>query len=83
MINLEKALSIANDCVSIARSIDAKPIAVVVLDKHGNTVVSLKEDNARTRFLTDIERKRLFEAAKKSKWERLYHLVLQVCLVQS
>ena len=31
MINLEKALSIANDCVSIARSIDAKPIAVVVL----------------------------------------------------
>ena len=43
MINLEKALSIANDCISIARSIDAKPIAVVVLDKHGNTVVSLKK----------------------------------------
>ena len=46
MINLEKALSIANDCISIARSSNAKPIAVVVLDKHGNTVVSLKEDNA-------------------------------------
>ena len=46
MINLEKALSIANDCISIARSSNAKPIAVVVLDKHGNTVVSLKEDSA-------------------------------------
>ena len=46
MINLENALSIANECISIARSTNAKPIAVVVLDKHGNTVVSLKEDNA-------------------------------------
>ena len=46
MINLEKALSIANDCISIARASKAKPIAVVVLDKHGNTIVSLKEDNA-------------------------------------
>ena len=46
MIKLEKALSIANDCISIAREQNAKPIAVVVLDKHGNTVVSLKEDDA-------------------------------------
>ena len=45
-IKLEKALSIANDCISIAREQNAKPIAVVVLDKHGNTVVSLKEDDA-------------------------------------
>ena len=46
MIKLEKALSIANDCISIAREKKAKPIAVVVLDKHGNTLVSLKEDDA-------------------------------------
>ena len=46
MIKLEKALSVANDCISIARKQNAKPIAVVVLDKHGNTVVSLKEDDA-------------------------------------
>ena len=46
MIKLEKALSIANDCISIAREQNAKPIAVVVLDKHGNTIVSLKEDDA-------------------------------------
>ena len=46
MIKLEKALSIANDCISIAREKKAKPIAVVVLDKHGNTIVSLKEDDA-------------------------------------
>ncbi|MDC3174224.1 heme-binding protein [Candidatus Pelagibacter sp.] len=46
MIKLEKALSIANDCILIARENKAKPIAVVVLDKHGNTIVSLKEDDA-------------------------------------
>ena len=46
MIKLEKALSIANDCILIAREKKAKPIAVVVLDKHGNTIVSLKEDDA-------------------------------------
>ena len=46
MIKLEKALSIANDCISIAREKKTKPIAVVVLDKHGNTIVSLKEDDA-------------------------------------
>ena len=46
MIKLKKALAIANDCISIARSQNAKPIAVVVLNKHGNTVVSLKEDDA-------------------------------------
>ena len=34
------------DSISIAREKKAKPIAVVVLDKHGNTIVSLKEDDA-------------------------------------
>ena len=53
MIKLKKALSIANDCISLAREHNAKPIAVVVLDKHGNTVVSLKEDNA-SFFRVDI-----------------------------
>ena len=53
MIKLEKALSIANDCISIAREKKAKPIAVVVLDKHGNTIVSLKEDDA-SFFRTDV-----------------------------
>ena len=53
MIKLEKALSIANDCISIARENKAKPIAVVVLDKHGNTIVSLKEDDA-SFFIIDV-----------------------------
>ena len=46
MIKLEKALSIANDCISIARKENAKPIAVVVLNSNGNIVVALKEDDA-------------------------------------
>ena len=40
MINLEKALSIANDCISIARSIQCKTNCCCSIDKHGNTVVS-------------------------------------------
>ena len=46
MIKLEKALSIANECISIARKENAKPIAVVVLNSNGNIVVALKEDDA-------------------------------------
>jgi len=34
------------------------------------------ENNARTRFLSDVELPRLFKAVKKSKWEQLYLLVL-------
>ncbi|MBL6734964.1 MAG: site-specific integrase [Shewanellaceae bacterium] len=34
------------------------------------------ENNARTRFLSELECRHLFNSAKKSKWERLYLLVL-------
>jgi integrase len=37
---------------------------------------SLPENNARTRFLSDNERSRLFEAARQSDWDKLYLLVL-------
>ncbi|WP_068545902.1 tyrosine-type recombinase/integrase [Thalassotalea crassostreae] len=39
-------------------------------------VKQLKEDNARTRFLTDAEISKLLHSAKKSKWDRLYLLIL-------
>ena len=48
-------------------------------DLPGNPVQnipSLIENNARTRFLSDDERTRLFEACKASKWDKLYLLVL-------
>jgi integrase len=34
------------------------------------------ENNARTRFLSDVELPRLFKVVKKSKWDQLYLLVL-------
>lgn len=37
---------------------------------------SLPEKKGRTRYLSDNERKRLFEACKASKWNKLYLLVL-------
>ena len=36
----------------------------------------LKENNARTRFLSNNERKRLFETCRVSQWSKLYLLVL-------
>ncbi|NDJ82369.1 site-specific integrase [Vibrio campbellii] len=39
-------------------------------------VKQLKENNARTRFLTDKEVERLLNTAKESSWERLYLLLL-------
>ena len=78
MITLKKALSIANDCISIARTQNTKPIAVVVLDKNGNLIVALKEDEA-SFFRIDVAKGKawgcvalgessrgLFEKAKKN-----------------
>ena len=48
-------------------------------DLPGNPVQnipSLIENNARTRFLSDDERTRLFKACRASKWGKLYLLVL-------
>ena len=39
-------------------------------------IPSLPENNARTRFLSDDERTRLFKACRASKWGKLYLLVL-------
>jgi integrase len=37
---------------------------------------ALPEDNARVRFLSDDERSRLFEAIRRSNWDKFYLLVL-------
>ncbi|CAM3111783.1 hypothetical protein VITU102760_21820 [Vibrio tubiashii] len=39
-------------------------------------VKQLKEDNARTRFLSDLELNRLLTVSRASNWDRLYLLVL-------
>jgi integrase len=39
-------------------------------------IPSLPENNERTRFLSEAERTRLFEACRASKWDKLYLLVL-------
>ena len=53
MLTFKNSLSIAQDCISIARQQNAKPIAVVVLDIGGNIVVALREDKASV-FRIDI-----------------------------
>jgi len=39
-------------------------------------IPSLSENNRRTRFLSDEERARLFEACRASQWDKLYLIVL-------
>jgi integrase len=39
-------------------------------------IASLPENNERTRFLSEAERTRLFEACRGSNWDKLYLIVL-------
>jgi integrase len=47
-----------------------------LLDNPTRYIRSLPEKKGRTRYLSDNERERLFEACRDSKWDKLYLLVL-------
>ena len=49
---------------------------IFVLENPARQVSSYKENNHRTRFLSDAERSRLMTACKASKWHKLHLLVL-------
>ena len=50
--------------------------SLAAIDNPVSLVPTLKEDNARTRFLSHDERRRLLKACKDAKWGRFHLLVL-------